>query len=65
MKAFVIRRDDDGKYVAPPGSEKSYTRKLEDARTFATRADAERDACGNETVFDVREILNLLGNGAK
>lgn len=44
-------------YVAQPGSAKSYTGSLEDARKFSSREAAENDACGNETVRNVYDIL--------
>lgn len=47
---YRLKRDEDGKYVTRPGSDKSYTTKLDDARIFASRADAEAEACGNETI---------------
>lgn len=59
---YVLQRT-DGKYVAPPGGEHSYTSRLEDARQFATREDAERDRCvENESVRDVsvRDVSQLL-----
>ncbi len=54
---FVLKRVEDGKYVARPGSEHSYTKRLEKARVFEDRASAEADACGNERVYSVREVL--------
>jgi hypothetical protein len=44
-------------YVARPGSLRSYTRSLEDARKFETREEAERNKCGDETVKNVSDIL--------
>lgn len=55
---FVLTRNEDGKYVSKPGSEKSYTPKLERARMFPTRRDAEQHACGNETIRDVADLLH-------
>lgn len=54
---YVLRRDEDGAYVAPPGRRRSYTKALRQARTFNTRADAEGQRCGNERVVPVRELL--------
>jgi hypothetical protein len=53
MQGYVIRSNDTGKYVAYPGSKSSYTRDILNARRFATREDAKRDACGNETVINL------------
>jgi len=52
---YVLRRHEDGKYVAPPGSPKSYVTDLRKARRFPTRAAAEADACGNETAIPYEE----------
>lgn len=54
---YVIQRL-DGCYVAKLGSAWSYTRRLEDARKFPTRADAEREICPeNERVVAVTDLL--------
>jgi len=54
---FVLQRT-DGAFVAPPGLPSSYTRNLQDARTFPTREAAERDRCpGNETIVPVANLL--------
>lgn len=54
---YVIVRT-DGKFVAPPGQAKSYTDKLQHARTFPTREEAEKERCpGNESVRSVASIL--------
>lgn len=50
---YVIKRSGDGKYVAKPGSRKSYTTKLEKAQTFVTEQAARASACGNEYVINV------------
>lgn len=56
---YVIVRQ-DGAFVAPPGSEHSYTNDLREARTFRTREDAERERCPeNETVMMVESLLRL------
>ena len=44
-------------YVSWPGSKNSYTTKLENARKFSSRESAESDACGNEAVVNVFDIL--------
>jgi hypothetical protein len=55
---YVLQRRPDGAFVAPPGAPSSYTRALQDARVFSTRADAERERCpGNEIVIAVDAIL--------
>lgn len=47
---YILKRNEDGAYVARPGSRGSYTVRLQDARVFQTRDAAERDRCGNETI---------------
>lgn len=54
---FVIQNDETGKLVAASGYEHSYTTFLQMARTFSTREAARKEACGNETVYDVQELL--------
>ncbi len=54
---YVIQRT-DGKYVAPPGREHSYTSKLQHARKFASREAAERDLCiENERVVSLEDAV--------
>ena len=58
---FVIKVNDGpyaGQYVSRPGSRHSYTRKMEEARTFPTEEAAKEDACGNETVHPVESLLH-------
>jgi hypothetical protein len=51
--AFFLQRTSDNKYVARPGSQSSYTRKLELARQYASRKAAEADRClGNERIVE-------------
>ena len=59
---FVLVRHSDGSkydgfYVARPGSQHSYTKKLEEANTFPTREAANGQKCGNESVRSVAEIM--------
>ena len=44
-------------YVSKPGSEKSYTRLLQNARVFSSEAEARANKCGNETVLSVESIM--------
>jgi hypothetical protein len=49
---YVIIRRSDGKYVSKPGSAKSYTQYLQNARVFPTKEAAERERCPeNETII--------------
>jgi hypothetical protein len=52
---FVLKRD-DGAYVAKAGG-RSYTTKLQHARTWATRPAAERECCANESVSTVEHEM--------
>lgn len=55
---YVIRRIPDGAYVAREFLPGSYTRKLERARLFPTRAAAEHDRCpDNEEIVHINELL--------
>lgn len=54
---YVIKRDNDGKYVSRPGSEHSYTPFLQRARTFQSRASALESACENECVQSVADEM--------
>lgn len=57
MSRYVLIRT-DGAYVARPGSPASYTTRLQDAQTFATREAAERARCQeNERVASVEEAM--------
>jgi hypothetical protein len=50
---LVIKRtDQSGGYLARPGSQHSYTRKLEHAQTFPTREAAQAQCCENERPVD-------------
>lgn len=53
---YVIQRN-DGKFVTPPGGNKSYTEYLQHARTFNTAAAAQRECCENETVRSLDECV--------
>lgn len=58
---FVLQHNKTGKYVARPGSERSYTNRLEEARVFRTREKAEKERCvENETVVDVNRLFASL-----
>jgi hypothetical protein len=57
MDGYVVIRE-DGRYVARPGSEHSYTRRLQNARVYDTRPEADRDCCSNERVVSVYAVLS-------
>jgi hypothetical protein len=57
--SYVIQRTDreNDKYVALAGQTSSYVSKLQDARVFATREEADRECCGNERVLSLEEAM--------
>lgn len=56
---YVIKRIEDGKFVAKVGSKSSYTNALQNARKFATREAAEADCCGNERAVSLAEAMGV------
>ena len=58
---YVIRRTDQGGgYVSKPGSQLSYTRRLDRAQKYATREQAAANMCeGNETIEDLERVLDV------
>jgi hypothetical protein len=56
---YVLKRiDQGGGYVARPGGEHSYTKKLEEALVFPTREAAQGNSCvENEVVIDLDSIF--------
>ena len=56
---YVIKREEDGKYVSRPGSANSYARLLQQSRTWPTREAAERERCGNEYIVDTDAELGV------
>lgn len=56
---FLVKRKDDGRYVSGPGVVYSYTSDIKRARIFKSKEEAERDCCGNETVVDILDELEI------
>jgi hypothetical protein len=56
---YVIARKGKGltEFTTRPGSIRSYTKDLTQARTFRTREGAQNDACENECVIPVESLL--------
>lgn len=46
----VLKHRETGKFVARSGMAHSYTKKAEDAQTFDTREEAERNSCPESEV---------------
>jgi hypothetical protein len=59
IMTYILQNIETGRYVAPPGSDKSYTRDVLKARKFQTRAAAQNDACGNERVLDFYQAIDV------
>lgn len=57
---YVLRRSDDGAFVARLGLKSSYTKNLIDARKFATCEQAESERCGNETIVELERVLDTF-----
>lgn len=57
MSGYVLRRDEDGKFVSPAGRRRSYVVALQNARVFPTRAAAESERCGNEEVLPLEDAM--------
>lgn len=58
MKKYLIQRN-QGEYVTPPGSLRSYTRSLERARLF-TLEEARNEKCDNESIVDLYDLIPSL-----
>lgn len=54
---YVLRRIEDGAFVAAPGLVHSYTHDLTLARTFSTKVRAEKDKCGNEVAIRAEDLM--------
>jgi hypothetical protein len=55
---FVLQHAATGKYVSRPGSLRSYTNRLEEARVFRSREEAEGERCvDSESVVDVLRLF--------
>lgn len=57
MGKFVIIRNEEAVFVTNPGSKRSYTKLLQEARLFDTRTSAEKECCGNERVVALEEAF--------
>jgi hypothetical protein len=53
---FIIKNS-NGKYVAYPGQQSSYTRDPLNARRFATLQQAQADCCGNEWPVSLWDLI--------
>lgn len=57
MPPYVIRNDDTGRWVAPPGQAHSYTTDILAAHVYATTTEALIDKCPNESIIDVAALF--------
>jgi hypothetical protein len=59
LNGYVIVRNDDGKFVTPPGSEHSYTNNLQHALVFMDRETAKKQRCPeSEHVVSLDNLLH-------
>ena len=55
---YVIRHAFQNAFVANPGSKGSYTRFLQEAQTFSTKEEANKNCCAdNEYVVSVEDAM--------
>lgn len=47
----------NGWFVAPSGSQHSYVKDLQNAKTWPTREASESETCENEFVHNVRDLM--------
>mgnify|MGYP001576708874 CR=1 FL=1 len=60
MPYIILRTDRGGAYVSRQGSTHSYTTRLQYARTFATREEAEANRCpDNEMVLRLEVAVQV------
>lgn len=58
MNGYILVHNETLQYVTWPGSEHSYTKKLEDARVFANADAAQKERCvESETVVAIRDLF--------
>jgi hypothetical protein len=57
MSGYVLIRNEDNKFVAPDGSQHSYTRDLTKAKIFPSKEAAQSQACSNERAVPVDSLL--------
>lgn len=59
---FLLKRVEDGLYVAKHGNEKSYTRDIDKVRLYPTIEEARRDQCGNEVIVPLEKLKDQEAN---
>ena len=61
MSLYVIYNYDNRSFVAPPGSDRSFTKDLQKAAVFTSEEKAyNRGVCSNETVRLINDFLNIV-----
>jgi len=61
---YVLKRNEDGMYVSRPGSLSSYTNDRGQAAEYDSLEEAQRNACGNESIFESFGRETLVSGGA-
>lgn len=56
--SYVLKNMDTGKWVTLAGLAHSYTSKLQHARKFESRDEANRNRCGNEHIQTLEEAVS-------
>ena len=54
---YVLQHNDTDKYVAQPGSERSYVSGVENAQRYSSEEEAERNRCGNERIVNLFQVI--------
>lgn len=54
---YLLKRIEDGRFVAKGGREASYTRNIEAVKIFTTREAAEKERCGNEVIVPLEDLM--------
>lgn len=55
---YLIKRMTDGKFVAPRGAKHSYTTRIDLARVYQTKEEADADRCPeNERIIEVPRLF--------
>ena len=56
---YVLQHIQTGKYVAPPEEEEFYTTRIENARVFRTKQEADRERCiESERIVSLGELFD-------
>lgn len=54
---YVLQHNDTDKYVARPGSKRSYVAGVEKAQRYPSEEEAERNRCENERIVNLFRVV--------